>query len=412
MLLDQAFRLGNDLGGPRASGREHRQVVPFEGIDRLGGMDLGRGGGHARGEHPVLCLADQLPAAARNSTGVGIVPTPHGERRGREVERDRKLRITDRFELEQGLPEQTARLLAGRHLDGHGREVHDRDQELDPDRLPFERDLAERPRLLPATEDVQGIAGIDPQEVAVHGLQACRPGFLDPSVGDLDGICAAAQQVEHRREVGMDPEALVELADLGCHPARVLEQADAILGRAPPRHRDRERDGRVRLLDHGGRGTLAGNPDRLAGMALGIRERAVEHQELRQRRQHRGSFRGRLARDELDCPPFRRHRPLVVPHRTAVVTETFVQQPEPYAVAAGIQPGDGRLRERDRTGRPAGRERGLGGLFLQLRRILRAGREVQRLFDRGECVRRRVARRRLRGRCDVGAYGLPRRHSP
>jgi hypothetical protein len=90
----------------------------------------------------------------------------------------------------------------------------------------------------------------------------------------------APDDIEHRGQVGVDPEALIEVAELDRHPARLVQQPDPILGVASPAKGDGQRGCRVRLLDRGLRRAFTSDPDRLACVALGLGKRAIEHQQL------------------------------------------------------------------------------------------------------------------------------------
>ena len=80
-------------------------------------------------------------------------------------------------------------------------------------------------------------------------------------------------------------------------------------GSLAPGERDRERRRGVDLLGAGDRIAGARDLDRVAGQALRLGEDAVEHLELGERGQDRGSLGTRLARHELDRPPRGEHRP-------------------------------------------------------------------------------------------------------
>ena len=155
------------------------------------------------------------------------------------------LGVADRLELEQQLAEQPAGELARVGLDLDDREAVDRVHERHPARAPLEGRRAQRARLGPAPELEQRVGGVAAQEVAVHRLEARPPRRLDALVRDVDRLLAPADEVEDRREVGVDPEQLVVVAHLLGQAERLAQERDACLGVLAPAERHAERRRRV-----------------------------------------------------------------------------------------------------------------------------------------------------------------------
>src|SRR5216117_522339 len=92
----------------------------------------------------------------------------------------------------------------------------------------------------PASEEVERVGGVRPEEVAVDRLQPGPPRRLDPLEGNLDGLAAPADEVENSRQVGVDAEQLVEVTALLRPRPRLAEEGDARLGLVAPAEADTE----------------------------------------------------------------------------------------------------------------------------------------------------------------------------
>jgi hypothetical protein len=119
-----------------------------------------------------------------------------------------------------------------------------------------------------------------------------------------------------------------------------------------------------------GRGLArAGDGDRLARVALGIGEDAVQHLELGETGEDGRAFRGRLVGDQLDGPASRDHRLGRVAGRATDLRQPLVEKTEPDTVRAGVQPPDRGLQIRRRPGRAPDGKGGVGCPDLQIHAI-------------------------------------------
>ena len=150
--------------------------------------------------------------------------------------------------------------------------------------------------------------------------------------------------------------------------------------------------------------------DRVAGQALRLGEDAVEHLELGERGKDRGSFRTRLARDEVDRPPRGVHRPGGVPGGTADVGQPLVEETERHAVAPGVEATDRRFEVGRRARHLADREGRFRGTHLEVDAV-RGGRRPspgrsarwRTLGERqGELERRQLVGRGVAGAGECG----------
>ena len=164
------------------------------------------------------------------------------------------------------------------------------------------------------------------------------------------------------------------------------------------------------LLGPGDRVAGARDLDRVAGQPLRLGEDAVEHLQLGERGEDRGPFRARLARDELDRPSRREHRPGRVPGSAPDMGQPLVEQAERDAIAPGVEAADRRFEVGRRARHLADREGRLRGTDLEVDPV----RRVRRLPPGGRRsaagpraarapARARRARRRRRGDAPANA---------
>ena len=234
-----------------------------------------------------------------------------------------------------------------------------------------------------------------------RGRRAGRPRCL---VRDLDRLGPAADEVEDGRQVGRDPEQRVGVVQLDAAALGLAQQLDrpgriAAPGRARrPASSWRGSPGRARPARRHGR---PGSP-RARGAALSEK---MPSSILSWASPARTVARSGLAfaRDELDGPAGRVHRPGRVAGRAPDLGQPLVEQPEPDPVASGVEPADRRLEEGRRPRGLADREGRLRGADLEVDPVERgsrppprrtgaagAGDEGQRELEGRQLVGRRV----------------------
>ena len=316
------------------------------GLRRGGCIDLGDHRRHPRDEDPFLCGADARPAPFDRSARVGDVAAPEGEGRGGEVVGPGQLRLTDRGQLEHGQAEQARRLRARIGLDLDGGKHEDCLDVDDPDRQPAHRPEAHGTRFGPSSQEEERVGDVARQEVAVDSLQSRAPCVLDPLVCDLDRLGPAVDQVEDGGQVRPDAEERVLVVQIPSGTLRLAQEVDRDCGVTAPGQGDREGRRRVDLLGY--RDRIAGlrDLDRITGEPLGLREDAVEHLELGERREDRRTLGAGFARDELHRSAPCMHRPGRVAAGPPDVRESLVQQAQANTVTTGIEPPDGGFEER------------------------------------------------------------------
>ena len=235
------------------------------GVDGDRGVDLERGGRHARDEDPVRPTAAAQPrptarCASARSVCQSVKPRP--------VDRDR--------ELESATASTSRRIWPSSRPASSPPSV-----DLD--------DGSSRPRSVHAARRPLERAGqvtASLQRPSWKSRRRCRPGSccrpprarpggFGDLVRDVDRLGPPPEQVEDRREVRSRAEVLIELAELGRdRPARwSSSSADRIVAPAkvtPVRER-------VGLRVAGARSGRPGPSDRLLAVALGFGECALEH---------------------------------------------------------------------------------------------------------------------------------------
>ena len=166
----------------------------------------------------------------------------------------------------------------------------------------------------------------------------------------------------------MDAEQLIEVAESLGHRTCLGQGGQGRFRVGPPAERHAERGRRVQLPAPGGWIAGAGDADRLASQLLRLRERPLEHQELRQARHDGRAGDRRRRRDEIDGAASCRERALGIAGRSPELGQTVVQQPEPDAVAAAVRRADGRVEIGSRSDRAPGCECRLGRPGIELGR--------------------------------------------
>ena len=126
--------------------------------------------------------------------------------------------------------------------------------------------------------------------------------------------------------------------------------------------------------DAGDRVAGARDLDRVAGQPLRLGEDAVEHLQLGERGEHRGPFGARFARDELDRPSRREHRPGGVPGGAPDMGQPLVEEAERDAIAPGVETADRRFEIGRRPRHLADREGRLRGTDLEVDPVRRVWR--------------------------------------
>ena len=213
----------------------------------------------------------------------------------------------------------------------------------------------------PAAQQVQRLGHVAAQEVAVDGLQAGRPGILDPEVRDLDRLGPSTDEVQHGGQVGRDPEQRVRVAEGPGATLRLAQQLDGALRVAAPGHRHPERGGGVDILGERDGIARPRDADRLTGEALRFGERAVEHLDLGQAGDDGRPFRRIPTRDELDGSTGRLGGALRIARRPKDVGEPILQQAEANPIPAPVQGAHRRLQVGGRPRRPTDGEGRFGG---------------------------------------------------
>ena len=97
---------------PFPGARQGREVVASAGVQGDRRVHLQAGSGHASHQQPVLGVADAQPSTLGGSVRIDQVRLPQGVGRHGLLGRDRVLRILDRFDGEENLPEEPAGRLA------------------------------------------------------------------------------------------------------------------------------------------------------------------------------------------------------------------------------------------------------------------------------------------------------------
>ncbi len=189
-----------------------------------------------------------VPRPLSGADCVGRVPAPESQRGGGEIRRHGELRVADRLEVDKQAADHARRRVVGSRLDRDGGQAQRADDRDRAARVPLEAARAEFGRFAPSSEAVQRFGDVAAQEVAIHGVHADGAGDLDPLECQQDRLLPPSDEVEDRREVGIDAEHVVELTDLfGEIPCRV-ELAKAGLRVGAPSADDAERGQDVRLL--------------------------------------------------------------------------------------------------------------------------------------------------------------------
>ena len=187
---------------------------------------------------------------------------------------------------------------------------------------------------------------------------ASRPARRAASIPSsaTDRLLVPSGEVEHGRQVGVDPEQLVEVAELLGHRARLAQHRDRVLGVGAPAQRDAERRRRVQLRRACRRRATPRHPDARRGPASRPRRRCRRASASGPARHARSrALARRGARHELHGTTPRGQRALEVAGAAKELAEPIVDEAEPSPVPARIRAGDRGLevgRGPERAARP------------------------------------------------------------